>query len=363
MREVMGIEADENDYLQKLMELLQLDSVDSYLDEHMAKDVSFHELVTRTVENGGDIFSIKDIGSHIFALFFGELSSGKTLLLQMVLLACLFAFFQRLLIKPDTYVSQMSFFIVYGAVILLMMESFLLVSKVVESGITDITGFLQVLVPAYATTLMLSGNAASAGIFYEMMFALIFLLEWALKAFIVPGIHIYVLLELMDHFFVEHKFSKLAELIAAVIRLFRKIAVGGVLGLSAVQSLLAPARDRISQSAVLKSLSVLPGVGNGFHLAEEVLLSCGMLVKNSVGVAGLVILLFLCLTPVIKVLCFSFLYKLIAAILQPICDPRILGAVNGVAKASSMYFDIIVDSMLLFLITIAMVTASSSFIY
>jgi stage III sporulation protein AE len=167
----------------------------------------------------------------------------------------------------------------------------------------------------------------------------------------------------MDHFFVEHKFSKLAELIASSIRFFRKIAIGGVLGFGVVQSLLAPARDRISQSTVLKTLSVLPGVGGSVELAEEVLLSCGMLVKNSVGVAGLVILLIICLTPVVKVLCFCFLYKLIAAVLEPVCDPRILGAVGGVAKGSSMFFEILVDSMLLFLIIVALVTASTSFIY
>ena len=318
--------------------------MDAYLSEHIDGNLSFYELVAQNVASEGKLQGVKNVGKQIWELFFAELAGGKTLLLQMLLLSCLFAFFQRLLVKPDAYVSQMSFFIVYGAV-------------------TDVTGFLQVLVPAYATTLMLSGNTASAGMFYELMFALIYLLEWTLKHMVVPGIHMYVLLELMDHFFAEHKFSKLADLIATVVRLFRKVAIGGVIGISAIQSLLAPARDRISQSAVLKSLSVLPGVGNGFHLAEEVLLGCGMLVKNSVGVAGLVVLLILCITPVIKVLCFTFLYKIIAAILQPVCDSRILGAVNGVAKGSSMYFDVIVDSMLLFLIAIAMVTASTSFIY
>jgi stage III sporulation protein AE len=357
------IDYEESGYIEKLLALLQLDSVDSYVQNESAGQLSFRELVEQMVADGSGGMNFKNIAGQVFSLFFGELAEGKTLLVQILLLACLFAVFQRILVRPDAYVSQMSFFVVYGAVILLMMESFLLVSEVVESGISDVTGFLQVLVPAYATTLMLSGNAATAGIFYEMMFGLIYLLEWALKQFIVPGIHIYVLLTLMDHFFTEHKFSKLAGLIASGIRFFRKIAVGGVLGIGAVQSLLAPARDRISQNAVLKTISVLPGVGNGAALAEEVLVSCGMLIKNSVGVAGLVILFFFCLTPVVKVFCFSFLYRLIAAILEPVCDPRILGAVNGVAKGSTMYFEVMTDSMLLFLITIGMVTASSSFIY
>jgi stage III sporulation protein AE len=362
-REVVGINYDESGYLERLLALLKLDELDAYTDKALSGQISFRALVEQMVENGGSLAGLKGIGNWVLQLFFGELAGGKTLLLEMLLLACLFAVFQRLLIRPDVYVSQISFFLVYGAVILLLMESFLLVSGVVESAVSDVIGFLQVLVPAYATTLMLCGNAATAGIFYEMMFAFAYLLEWSLTKFVVPGIHIYVVLVLMDNFFAEHKFSKLAELIAAVIRFFRKIAVGGVLGIGVVQSLLTPARDRISQNAVLKSLSVLPGVGNGVQLAEEVLLSCGMLVKNSVGVAGLVILLVICLTPVLKVLCFAFLYKLIAAVLQPICDPRILGAVGGVAKGSSMFFEIMVDSMLLFLITIAFVTASTSFIY
>lgn len=354
---------EESSYLEKLLELLKLDGVDSYVDGTLDGQLSFRELVEQLVADKGIGDGIRSIAGQAVSLFFGELSGGRTLLLQMLLLACLFAVFQRLLLRQDGYVSRMCFFPVYGAVILLLMESFLLVSDVVESAITDVTGFLEVLVPAYATTLLLSGNASSAGFFYEMMFALVFLLEWALQRFIVPGIHMYVLLVLLDYFFEERRFSKLAGLIASGIRFFRKTAVGGVLGLSAVQSLLAPARDRISQSAVLKSLSILPGVGNSFQLAEEVLVGCGMLVKNSVGVAGLVILLLLSLTPVVKVLCFSFLYKLIAAVLQPVCDKRILGAVGGVAKGSSMYAEVMVDSMLLFLITIGMVTASTSFIY
>jgi stage III sporulation protein AE len=360
---VVYINQDESGYLERLLALLKLDEVDSYVGSRINSSLSFRELVEEIAQNGGGFQSLRIVGSQILSLFLGELAEGKTLLLQMLLIACLFAVFQRLLIRQDTYVSQMSFFVVYGAVILLLMESFLLVSGVAESGISNLTDFLQLLVPAYATTLMLSGNAASAGIFYEMMFAVIYLLEWALGHLIIPGIHIYVLLLLMDHFFVEHKFSKLAELIASGIRFFRKIAIGGVLGFGVVQSLLAPARDRISQSTVLKTLSVLPGVGGSVELAEEVLLSCGMLVKNSVGVAGLVILLIICLTPVVKVLCFCFLYKLIAAVLEPVCDPRILGAVGGVAKGSSMFFEILVDSMLLFLIIVALVTASTSFIY
>lgn len=44
---------------------------------------------------------------------------------------------------------------------------------------------------------------------------MIYLLELAMKFVFVPGVHIYVLLIMMDHMFEERRFLKLAELIEA----------------------------------------------------------------------------------------------------------------------------------------------------
>ena len=130
------------------------------------------------------------------------------------------------------YVSNMSFLVVYGAMMLLLMQSFLLLHQVLQDGMQMVIDFLEALVPAYATTLMLSGNAASAGIFYEMTFGMVLLLESAFKLFLVPAIHVFVLLELVDHLFEEEKLSKLAELIESGIGICIKIAVGSAIGIS-----------------------------------------------------------------------------------------------------------------------------------
>ena len=223
--------------------------------------------------------------------------------------------------------------------------------------------FLEALVPAYATTLMLSGNAASAGIFYEMTFGMVLLLESALKLFLVPAIHVFVLLEFVDHLFEEEKLSKLAELIESGIAICIKIAVGSVIGISTVQSFLTTAKDRISGNMILKSVSMLPGVGNTIGSAGEIVLGCGILIKNSVGVAAVIVLLVVCLLPLVKIFSFTFLYRLIVALLQPVADQRLVECVHGVARGSTLYLKIMVNTMLLFMIVISMVTASTSFIY
>ena len=57
------------------------------------------------------------------------------------------------------------------------------------------------------------------------------------------------------------------------------------------------------------------------------------------------------------------IYRLVGALLQPFCDKRIGECVNGVGRGCALYLKIIVDAMLLFFITISMISASTSYIY
>ena len=326
--------AEADAYLKKILEELNLGELDDTAGEILPQKVTFSELVQILLEDGFGERTVDAVAAWILDLFFYELSSAKIYFVQIVLLAGIFVIFGQLYAGSRKYVSEIGFSIFYCSMILILMKSFLIVSTAVQEGVSKTLQFLETLIPAYATTLMLSGNLVSAGIFYEMTFGIIFVVEWLLSKCIVPAIHIYVLVVFLDHIFKKKHFSKLNELIECGIVVFRKVSVFGVLGLGVVQSLIAPAKDRLTQSTVFKTLSVLPGIGNGVHYAEEVILSCGILVKNSVGIAGMILLLVVALTPVFKVFCFTFLYKLLVAVLQPITDTRIVECVSGVAKGS-----------------------------
>lgn len=348
----------EDNYVDELYRRLDLEELDRYIS-----GLSFGELAQMVTENGIAALDGERLLDLAYAVFLEEVDEGRQLFIQLLLLGILFAVSGRFLMLRGQFATQMCFFMIYSMMIVLLMEGFLLAGSIAQDGLAKIVDFLQVLIPSYAATLLLSGNPLSAGMFYEMTFGLILLLEWSMKVFIAPCIHVYVLLELFDHFLEEQHFSRLADLIAGIVRWFRKVAVGGVISVGAIQSLLAPAKDRISQSAVLRGFTILPGVGNGIHLAEEVLLGCGMLVKNSVGVVGVVVLFLVCATPILKLFCFQFLFRLLEAILQPLTDRRILGGIRGAANGCSMYLRVMTDTMLLFLIVIAMVTAATSFVY
>lgn len=350
-------------YLESILEELELGEVDEFTAEELPEKLTFSSLVRAVMTDEGKEFSLSLLLDYVLDLFFYELNTARPMFIQILCVSLLFAIFSRILITRQGYVNDLGFFAVYAAIMMLLLNSFLLVNNVVEEGLEKMISFMTAFIPTYAATLLLSGNASSAGVFYEMAFGLIYLLELAMKAVFIPGIHIFVLLQLMDHLFEETRLSRLADLIESGIQVALKLALAAVVGLGVVQSLLAPARDRLSANSIFKTLQAIPGVGNTFGATGELLVGCGIMIKNSIGTAALVVLVVLCAAPAISVACFHVMYRLVGALLQPFCDKRIGECVHGVGRGCALYLKIVVDAMLLCFITISIISASTSFVF
>ena len=104
---------------------------------------------------------------------------------------------------------------------------------------------------------------------------------------------------------------------------------------------------------------MLPGVGNALSGVGELLLGSGILIKNCVGVAALLILLALGMLPVLKLWSLSLLYKLAAVVVEPVADKRIAGCLKGMADGGFLYLKLVAYCLVLLLVTIALATAAS----
>ena len=353
---VMAAEVDE---IIKELDFTDINAQTQDLPEKM----DFEKMVNKLVTEGTGGLDAGMICEYIADLFFYEITAAKPMFLQMFAIGLLFALYGKVMMTRQGYVSQMSFFIVYLGVVLLLLQSFALISEVVDQGIDRLVAFMTAFVPLYAATLFCSGNAASAGSFYQLAFGLMYLLELGMKFIFLPGVHVFVLLLLMDNLFEETKLGKMAQLFEDGIRLVLKGGLTAVMGIGVVQSLIVPARDRLSTNSIFNSISAVPGVGNTFGSAAEILLGSGILIKNSIGAAALILLLVIGMTPLLKSFCFSVMYRLTAAFLAPVADSRIAQCVQAAARGCALFCTIQLDALLLFFITTSIISVSTSFIY
>ena len=212
---VMAAEADE---IIKELDFTDINAQTQDLPEKM----DFEKMVNKLVTEGTGGLDAGMICEYIADLFFYEITAAKPMFLQMFAIGLLFALYGKVMMTRQGYVSQMSFFIVYLGVVLLLLQSFALISEVVDQGIDRLVAFMTAFVPLYAATLFCSGNAASAGSFYQLAFGLMYLLELGMKFIFLPGVHVFVLLLLMDNLFEETKLGKMAQLFEDGIRLVLK---------------------------------------------------------------------------------------------------------------------------------------------
>ena len=347
-------------YLEEIISALDFSSLNEFLYGHMRTKMTFQELVAQISTNGFEALSKENITAMVFDSIFYELSIARPMFIKMLVFSLLFSIVHRILATKNKYISDISFLMIYVTLIVFLMQSFFLVRDIAMAGIDTLIRFLHALIPTYAMTLIFSGSSMSGAMVYEVAFIMVYLMELLMNSFLSPLIQVFLLVLFLNHLFEEERISKLAEFIEKAINLILKAAFGGVIGLGVVQSLLTPAKDRLASNVIFSGMSSIPGIGGFMGSAGEIVLSCGMLIKNSVGVIGLIILFVLAVIPVVKIGCFWVMYHLLSITLQPIADYRITECVSGMARGCDLYLKIILYSMMLFFILFSMISVATS---
>ena len=104
----------------------------------------------------------------------------------------------------------------------------------------------------------------------------------------------------------------------------------------------------------------IPVIGRTFTDAADTVLSASLLLKNAVGIVGLIIILFFALFPAIKVVVIALIYKLVAAILQPIGDGPVITTLNTISTYILYILACLLAVSLMFLLAIVIIVIASN---
>ena len=212
--------------------------------------------------------------------------------------------------------------------------------------------------PSYFLAVTAASGAGTAMIFYEAVLAVIFLIQVIFLKAVLPAIQAYVIIQLINFLHKEDFLSKLADLLETILEWTLKTITALVIGMELIQNMISPALDSLKRDALGKTAAAIPGIGNVIDGAAEVALGTAVLIRNCLGVTGILILLILGLPPVIRLALSALIYKLFAALLQPVSDRRMIGCLSAMGEGCRLLLKVLVTVELLFLITIAILSVS-----
>ena len=155
--------------------------------------------------------------------------------------------------------------------------------------------------------------------------------EWVFLQLFLPCTQLYVLLSLAGHLSSKDLFSKALELLEQGMRWGSKALLGVVLGFHVLQGMIAPYTDSMRQTALRRAVSLIPGIGQGAAAVSQVLLGSSVLIRNTVGIGGVLVLAAVSLLPLLKLLILYLGCQGSAALLQPVSDSRVVEAVGAVS--------------------------------
>lgn len=257
-------------------------------------------------------------------------------------------------------ISDISFYIMYMLLITLCLTSFRISAEGLEDRLSALVDFMRALCPSYFLAVAFASGSVTSLFFYNVILFLIYVVELVIVRFLLPVVNIYIMVRVLGNLTGEDFLSEFADLIRKAVSWILKTLLICVVSVNVVQGLLAPAIDAVKRSALTRTAEALPWVGNAVGGVAEVVLGTAVLIKNGIGMAGAVITIAICAVPIFQMLIMAFMYKLAAALVQPVSDKRITTCISGISEGYEIMVKVIFTSGLLFMITIAIVAASTS---
>ena len=352
-------EQQEEETRQKLMEDMELGQMQDAVNQILKEDSFSIEEILNQILKGESLFQKETMSKWFKNIVKAQLQREQKAMFQVVLLVLLAAVFSNFTaVFGDGKTGETSFYITYMLLLALLIKSFGSMGVELKELLENFILFLKALMPSYFLAVTASSGSATAMIFYEAVLFLIYVIQVVFLKGIVPAIYVLALVELVNYLHSEDFLSKMAELLQTLIEWSLKSCMAVVLGMQLIQNMIGSAMDSLKRDIIGKTAASIPGIGNAINGVTEVALGTAVIIRNGIGVVGIIILVCIGIRPVIRLALLAFLYKLLAAVVQPVSDKRMTGALSTIGNGYVLFLKVLLCMELLIFITIAILSIS-----
>ena len=337
--------------------LLELDQM---LDEHW-QGFSLRALWQNWLE--GDLsFDFRLLLSILLRLFFQEVLASTSLLAQLIGVALLSVLLTTL---KDSFagsdISQIGRAVVFLILAGVAINSFSIAMTGARLAVSNMSDFIHAVLPVLLPLLVALGGVSTAGIVQPALLLVLSLLMNLMNNFIFPLIYFSAILRLVGQVSFKLNIDKLAGLLKDLAMGVLSIAVTIFIAFLSLSGLAAATMDGLAVRALKTAAGVfIPVVGRSLADAFDSVLSTALLLKNVIGLIGAVALLVICALPAVRILVQMLIYRLAAAILQPLGEEQLSNALSGLSNSLLLLFAVLAISGLFAFFALAIVIGAGN---
>src|SRR5699024_5848087 len=134
-----------------------------------------------------------------------------------------------------------------------------------------------------------------------------------------------------------------------------------LLGIISIQGTASAVQDGVAlKTTKFITGNFIPVVGRTFTDAADTVLSTLLLMKDTIGLVGLIILIFIAVFPAIKILGISVIYRVCAALLEPLGNNPVISSLAIVSKRIMYILACVITMAFMFVLTIIIMIIPSN---
>lgn len=250
-------------------------------------------------------------------------------------------------------------FVCFCIIVVVMATSIKRLISNTTNTLNNMQSTINVLFPIILTLMAGLGSIASVGVFQPVLAIVTNIVSTIIFKAVIPIFIFSFVLNIIGHLSSTIKLDKFNSFLSSLFKWLIGITFTIFFAVISIQGISAGSFDSVSlRTAKFTVSSYVPVMGGYLSQGMDLILASGVLIKNSLGLVGILIIITSILSPILEIVVFSLMLKAVSAILQPLNNNRITNFLHNTSKNITMLSTCIIAVGFMYFLVVGMSMAS-----
>ena len=241
------------------------------------------------------------------------------------------------------------------------MSNFADIIKLIKDTIQNLVGFSHTLIPILITLMMTTGNITSASVVQPILLFLITFIGNIITTVLLPLTLVGTTLSIISKISDRVQIGKLSKYFKSTTVWILGVTLTLFVGILSLEGTLSSSVDGITAKTAKVAVSnFIPVVGKILGDAVDTVIGCSNILKNAVGIVGVIIVIGICIVPIIKLTILMATYYLVSAVCEPIADEKIISLLSQIGDTFKILLATLAAICVMLIISITLVIKISN---
>lgn len=320
------------------LESLDFSALDYYLNEinnnyNFTNSTNVSDVV-KLITSGEYFNNYSNVFSGVLNILFANVKNVLPVLFLIIGVAIIGSILNSLKSSNvSSGVNDIIHFVCYAVVVLLLVANITKIISLTNNTLNSMSGQMEIIFPILLTLLTAVGGITSVGIYKPVVAVLTQGVGFIFSKVLFPVFTISFIFLVVSNLSKNVKLDKFSGFLSSLFKWIVGFVFTMFAAFLSIQGVSAGKFDGISVKATKFAVkSYIPLIGGYISDGFDLILCASVIIKNAVGVIGLMLMLLTIISPILQIVIFKLGLQLVSAILEPVGESRISNFASGCSK-------------------------------